>query len=182
MKIPQFEPVVMTEKNAFVHKLFLSLNISDFSESYPPLSNLPLKVEVLSSPSPFLKIWLEVHPPFQQKWGAHYDSPALLNFFLLMLVFVGFPFIGKFWSCCCLIFHWLSHKLQIGCAIPLCGFLLLLCLLGCSSWSCENSVLLLLLVKFVSGFRLELMYISLIISIRSNHIYLYGFQQLVLLG
>ena len=31
-----------------------------------------------------------------------------------------------------------------------------------------NSVLLVLLVNFVSGFRLELMYISLILSIRSN--------------
>ena len=44
-----------------------------------------------------------------------------------------------------------------------------------------NSVLLLLLVKFVSWFRLELMYISLIVSIRSNLTHLYGFQQLVLL-
>ena len=44
-----------------------------------------------------------------------------------------------------------------------------------------NSVLLLLLVNFVSGFRLELMYISLIVSIRSNLTHLHGFQQLVLL-
>ena len=36
--------------------------------------------------------------------------------------------------------------------------------------------------EFVSGFRLESMYISLIISIRSNLIYLYGFQKLVLLS
>ena len=41
--------------------------------------------------------------------------------------------------------------------------------------------LLLLLVNFLSGFRLELMYISLIISIRSNLAHLHGFQQLVLL-
>ena len=41
--------------------------------------------------------------------------------------------------------------------------------------------LLLLLVNFMSGFRLELMYISLTISIRSNFIHLYGFQMLVLL-
>ena len=41
--------------------------------------------------------------------------------------------------------------------------------------------LLLLLVNFVSGFRLELMYISLIVSIRSNLTHLHGFQQLVLL-
>ena len=44
-----------------------------------------------------------------------------------------------------------------------------------------NLVLLPLLVNFVSGFRLELMYISLIVSIRSNLTHLHGFQQLVLL-
>ena len=44
-----------------------------------------------------------------------------------------------------------------------------------------NSELLLLLVNFVSGFRLELMYISLIVSIKSNHTHLHGFQQLVLM-
>ena len=42
-------------------------------------------------------------------------------------------------------------------------------------------VLLLLLVNFVSGFRLELMYISLIENIRSSLIHLCGFQLLVLL-
>ena len=36
------------------------------------------------------------------------------------------------------------------------------------------------LVNVVSGFRLELMYISLIVSIRSNLTHLHGFQQLVL--
>ena len=36
----------------------------------PPLfpSNPPLKVEVLSSPPPFSKIWLEAQSPLQ-KWG-----------------------------------------------------------------------------------------------------------------
>ena len=43
------------------------------------------------------------------------------------------------------------------------------------------SVLLLLLVCFVSGFRLELMYISLIESTRSSLTHLHGFQVLVLL-
>ena len=42
--------------------------------------------------------------------------------------------------------------------------------------------LLLLLVNFVSRFRLELMYISLIKSIRSSFIYLHGFQLLELLS
>ena len=44
-----------------------------------------------------------------------------------------------------------------------------------------NSVFLLLLLNFVGGFGLELIYISLIISIRSNLTHLYGFQQLLLL-
>ena len=44
-----------------------------------------------------------------------------------------------------------------------------------------NSVLLLLLVNFVSGFRLELRYISLIENIRSSLTHLHGFQLLVLL-
>ena len=39
----------------------------------------------------------------------------------------------------------------------------------------------LLLVNVLSGFRLELMYTSLIISVRSNLTCLHGFQQLVLL-
>ena len=44
-----------------------------------------------------------------------------------------------------------------------------------------SAVLLLLLVNFVSGFRLELMYTSLIENIRSNLKNLHGFQLLVLL-
>ena len=44
-----------------------------------------------------------------------------------------------------------------------------------------NSVLLLLLVNFVSGFRLELIYVSLIESNRSSLTHLHGFQWLVLL-
>ena len=45
----------------------------------------------------------------------------------------------------------------------------------------SNTVFLLLLVNFVSGFRLGLMYISLIENIRSSLIHLQGFQLLVLL-
>ena len=44
-----------------------------------------------------------------------------------------------------------------------------------------NLVLLLLVVSFVSGFRLVLMYISFIENIRSNLTHLHGFQLLVLL-
>ena len=45
----------------------------------------------------------------------------------------------------------------------------------------EEVLLLLLLVNFVSRFRLELMYISLIENIRSSLTHLHGFQLLVLL-
>ena len=48
------------------------------------------------------------------------------------------------------------------------------------SWE-DILVLLLLLVNFVSGFGLELMYISLIENIRSSLIHLHGFQLHVLL-
>ena len=44
-----------------------------------------------------------------------------------------------------------------------------------------NWVLLLLVVNFVSGFRLELMYIYLMLNIRSSLTHLHGFQLLVLL-
>ena len=44
-----------------------------------------------------------------------------------------------------------------------------------------NSVLQLLLVIFVDGLRLELVFISLIVNIRSNLAHLYDFQQLMLL-
>ena len=47
--------------------------------------------------------------------------------------------------------------------------------------SLNSVLLLLLLVSFVSGFRLEFMYISLIINIKSNLTHLHGFQLLVLL-
>ena len=44
-----------------------------------------------------------------------------------------------------------------------------------------NSVLLLLLVNFVCGLKLELMYMSLIVNIRSCLTHLHDFQLLVLL-
>ena len=49
------------------------------------------------------------------------------------------------------------------------------------SWESLSLVLLLLLVNFGSGFRLKLMYISLIENIRSSLTHLHGFQLLVLL-
>ena len=47
--------------------------------------------------------------------------------------------------------------------------------------SLYSVLLLLLLVNFVSGFRLELMCLSLIVSTRSNLTQLHGFQLIVLL-
>ena len=73
----------MTEKNIFAYKPFLSLNISDSNlffmwqlqlplKKVAPLfpSNLPLKVQVLSSP-PFWKFGLRLNtPPPLQKGGG----------------------------------------------------------------------------------------------------------------
>ena len=77
-KVSQFEFLVMTEKSIFAHKLFLSLNISDFNlffmwklQAPPP----PEKVAPSKSWGPvkplFLKIWSEVQPPCRKR-GAHY--------------------------------------------------------------------------------------------------------------
>ena len=76
-KISEFEFLVITKKNIFAYKLFLSSNISDFNllcdsctppPSPPPKkvtplfpSNPPVKVEVLSS-SPFLKFGWRLNP------------------------------------------------------------------------------------------------------------------------
>ena len=120
-------------------------------------------------------------------------SPCYFGFIYFFrhyyLFYNGFLSIGKFWSCGCLSFHWLFDKLKAGCPISSYSLWLLLCWLGWSSWSFERcstgvsliSVFLLLLVNLVSGFRLELMYISRIVSIRSNLTHLRYFQQLVLL-
>ena len=82
-KISKFEFLVMTEKNIFAYKLFLSLNISDFNLFFVwklqlPLkkgtslfpSNPPLKVEILSN-FPFWKFGWRFNPPPppHRKWG-----------------------------------------------------------------------------------------------------------------
>ena len=68
--MPQFEFLVMTEKNLLAYKFFVIKYIRLQFFFYvkikppPPLSQEPpLKVEVLLSPPPHLKIWLEVQPP-----------------------------------------------------------------------------------------------------------------------
>ena len=86
----QFEFLVMTERNIFAYKLFFVIKYSRFyfifyvkiatppPEKRHPLfpRNHPLKVEILSSPPPFLKIWLEAQlppPPRAERGeGAHY--------------------------------------------------------------------------------------------------------------
>ena len=88
------------------------------------------------------------------------------------IILQWFPPIGKFWSCCCLSFHWFSIKLKTWCPISSHSFVIIWELFhGRISL---NSVPLQLLVNFVSGFRLKLMHISLIVSIRSNLTYLHG--------
>ena len=92
----------------------------------------------------------------------------------LVLFYNGFPFIRKFWSCCCLSFHWLSVKFKTGCPTSSFNLWLFSHWLGLIIWEMFhgrislNSVLLLLLGNFMSGFRLELMYVSLIVNIRSS--------------
>ena len=109
------------------------------------------------------------------------DSPAHLVFFLSSDAGIrrcdGFPFIGKFWSCCHS-FHGLSARVKrwypfsshsvCMTILALIGTVFVIIwemFLGMISWS---SVLLFFQVNFVSEFRLELTYISLIVSISSS--------------
>ena len=83
-------------------------------------------------------------------------------------------------------YHWLSIKFTTGSPVSLHSLWLFWCWLGQSLWSFYgrvslNSVFPLLQINFVSGLRLELMYISHILSIRSSFTHLHGFQLLVLL-
>ena len=100
--------------------------------------------------------------------------PVLLDLFIssdtIVFALQWLSSIGKFWSCCCLRCHWLCSKLKMGSPFSLHSLWLFSCWLGQSSWSFERcsiegyllSVFLLLLVNFVSEFRLELKNISLI--------------------
>ena len=112
--------------------------------------------------------------------------------FLLMLVFV-LQWLSLYWE---ILAEWLSqfplnfHQTQseMPCFIALLmTILVLIGIVFMIIWEMFhgtislNLVLLLLLVNYASGFRFELMYISLIINIRSSLTYLHGFQLLVLL-
>ena len=103
VKISQFKHLVITERNIFAYKLFLSLNISDFT-FYVKIANPPcplkkvtlllpsnplLKVEVLSSPAIFENLVGGSTPPPQpaegREGGVHSMSYALMtnmNYFL----------------------------------------------------------------------------------------------------
>ena len=123
---------------------------------------------------------------------CHSHSLAVLDFFFLLTLVFVLQWLSQFWSCCCLSFHWLSIIFTGDGLFHCIG-----CDYSCADWDglCDhflitemfcgrislNSVLLLLLVNFVSGLRLELMYLSLIESIRSSFTLLHGFQVLVLL-
>ena len=95
------------------------------------------------------------------------------------LFFNGFPSNGKFWL--------FSLKLKWGYLFSLHSLWLFFCWLEWSSCIWEmfhgrislNLVLLRLVVDFVSGPRVKLMYIPIIINVRWTLIYLYGFWLLV---
>ena len=88
-KISQFEFLVMTEKNIFAYKLFLSLNISDFNlffmwqlqppeKSYPLFPSNPLwKLRSCQVP-PFWKFGGSTPLPAERGGGAHYDITVKL--------------------------------------------------------------------------------------------------------
>ena len=68
----------MTEKNIFVYKLSLSLNVSDFSLFlWKNLITTLWKLRSCQAPS-FLKIWQRFNsrPPAERGWGAHYGFPV----------------------------------------------------------------------------------------------------------
>ena len=64
------------------------------------------------------------------RWKLFYSDPWLwfsqscscgFLYFLwrYSLFYDDFPSIGKFWSCSCLSFHWLSNKFKMGCPVSL---------------------------------------------------------------
>ena len=95
-KISQVEFLVITKKNVFAHKLFLSLNISDFNLLCHNCIPSPWKKSSSSFPAtpskswdpvkpPFFYIWLEAQPPPSpcRKGGGsgtqpHYEAPGNL--------------------------------------------------------------------------------------------------------
>ena len=84
VKTSQFEVLVTTEKNIFVYKLFLSLNISDFSffvckiatPSFP--ANPLLKLRSCQAP-PFFENLVGGSTP-SRNGGVHYDIGYMITY------------------------------------------------------------------------------------------------------
>ena len=122
--------------------------------------------------------------------GSH--SPALLNFFLLMLVFV-LQWFSLHWAILMMLlshfpvtFHHIHNRMSHFIAfhmttLMLTGMVYMIILEMFYGRISSNSVLLLLLGNFVNGFRSELMYTSHTESIRSSLTHINGFELLVLL-
>ena len=120
-------------------------------------------------------------------------SPALLSLFLSsdtsICSITTFLWLGNFDHVVVSVsIDFPSYLQQMPCFIALCMTILVLIeMVFVIIWQIIhgkislNSVLLLLLVNFVSGYRLELMCISLFKIVRSNLTHLHGFQLLVLL-
>ena len=114
--------------------------------------------------------------------GCDSHSPALLDLFISSQASIC----SLYWVILIMLLSHLPltfHHLQIGmpCFIELLITILVVFVMLHGRISL-SVVLLLLLVNFVSGFRLELMYISLVESTRSSLIHLHGFQLLVLMS
>ena len=80
-----------------------------------------------------------VNPPTQTlDCDSQSCSFGFFSFFWHKYLFYsGFTSIGKFWSCCCLSFHWLFNKLKTW-SISSHSFWLFLCWLRWSLWSFER--------------------------------------------
>ena len=106
-----------------------------------------------------------------------------IYFFLMLIFFSTMVFPPLFISLILLLSQFPLTFHEIHNRMPCFIARLFLCWLGQSSWSFErfhwsvslNSLLLPLLMNFVSWFRLELLYISLIENIRSSLTHLCGF-------
>ena len=129
-----------------------------------------------------------VNFPTRTQTDSH--NPGLLDLFLLMLVFV-LQWLSIHWEILIMLsqFPLTFYHIHSGMPCFIALLMTILVLIGTNFviiWEMFhgrislNSVLLLLL-NFGSGFRLKLMYIFLIINIRSSLTHLQGFQLVVLL-
>ena len=66
------------------------------------------------------------------------QSPALLDLFLSLFVLQWLSLHWKFWSCCCLSYHWLSINFITGCSISSHSLWLFSYWVGWSLWSLER--------------------------------------------